>query len=72
MNNTGDIEWKKSLGGSKVDGASSIQQTTDSGYIIAGSTSSYNGDVTGNHATDKYDCWIVKLSSIGDIQWQKT
>ncbi|HRI20070.1 MAG TPA: T9SS type A sorting domain-containing protein [Panacibacter sp.] len=67
----GNIEWKKSLGGSGVDEAASVQQTADGGYIVAGSTSSYDGDVTGNHATDKYDCWIIKLSGTGDIEWQK-
>ena len=68
LTNAGDIQWQKSLGGSGVDQASSIQQTSDGGYIIAGRSSSTDGDVTGNHGS--YDCWIVKLTTVGEIQWQ--
>ena len=58
----GDLEWQKSLGGSEDDHAYSIQQTTDEGYIIAGSSESINGDVSGNHG--ERDFWIVKLSPV--------
>ncbi|CAN5654692.1 hypothetical protein BH10BAC3_BH10BAC3_04450 [soil metagenome] len=66
------IEWQKSLGGTGFDQAYSIEQTSDGGYIIAGITDSHNGDVSGNHNfEDGLDAWIVKLTSNGDIQWQK-
>jgi hypothetical protein len=68
---TGKIEWQKCLGGSESDYAFSIEQTTDSGYIVAGVTDSYNGDVTGNHGQGVYDYWVVKLNTKGDLQWQK-
>lgn len=64
------IEWQKCLGGTTDDVASSIQQTTDGGYILAGYTRSNNGDVTGNHGNSDY--WVVKLAAAGTIQWQKT
>jgi hypothetical protein len=67
---TGDIEWQKSLGGSAMDEAHSVQQTTDGGYIIAGNSNSNNGDVSGNHGL--FDCWIVKMTSIGNIDWKKS
>ena len=54
------IEWAKCYGGSSDDYASSIQQTSDGGYIIAGTSSSNDGDVSGNHGGE--DFWIVKLS----------
>jgi hypothetical protein len=58
----GAIEWEKSLGGSDYDYATSIQQTKDNGYIIAGYSYSTDGDVTGHHgSTDNPDYWIVKL-----------
>ncbi|HRO41451.1 MAG TPA: T9SS type A sorting domain-containing protein [Flavipsychrobacter sp.] len=69
LNNTGNIQWQKCLGGSSLDIANAVQQTTDSGYIIAGYTYSNDGDVTG--PVGFFDGWIVKLSSIGAIQWQK-
>lgn len=62
------ILWQKSLGGSSHDDAYSIQRTTDSGYIVAGSSQSGDGDVTGNHGSN---AWIVKLSPSGNIQWEK-
>ena len=69
LDSTGNITWQKCLGGSADDAAFSIQQTADTGFIVAGVTSSNNGDVTGNHGGT--DCWIVKLSNTGYIQWRK-
>lgn len=66
----GNIEWEKAIGGSNDDGARSIQKTIDGGYIVAGYTSSNNGDVTGLHGSR--DFWIVKLNSNGTITWQKS
>ena len=70
LSNIGTIEWQKSLGGSGYDAATSIRQTTDGGYIIAGTSTSTDGDVTGNHGNSDY--WVVKLDSIGTIIWQKS
>ncbi len=70
LNDTGNIEWQKSLGGSADDESFSIQQTTDGGYITAGYSESDDGDVSGNHGSD--DMWIVKLNSSGNIEWQKS
>lgn len=47
LNATGDIIWQKTLGGTYFDVAYSIQLTNDGGYIVAGSTNSTTGDVTG-------------------------
>jgi len=69
VSSIGDIQWEKCLGGSDYDAATTIQQTTDGGYIVAGYTYSTDGDVTGNHGNG--DFWVVKLSSNGAIQWQK-
>ena len=70
LNNNADIEWEKTYGGSSIDEAQSIQQTTDGGYIVAGSTFSHDGDVTNNNGGN--DAWILKLTTNGDIEWQKT
>jgi len=70
LNNNGAIQWQKCLGGSGIDEASSIQQTTDGGYIVGGYSNSINGDVTGNKGSADY--WIVKLDNNGAIQWQKS
>ena len=55
------IEWQRSLGGSSWDEAGPIQQTTDGGYIVAGSSESNDGDVSKNNGSSDY--WIVKLNS---------
>lgn len=69
---SGVLEWQKSLGGTKTDNVRSIQNTLDGGYIIAGYTNSNDGDVTGYHGNSDFtDFWIIKLSKIGIIEWQK-
>lgn len=65
----GNIQWRKCLGGTSVDGAVSIRQTFDGGFIVAGGTDSNDGDVYGNHGNS--DCWIIKLSDTGSLEWQK-
>jgi hypothetical protein len=70
LTNNGTIEWQKSLGGSGFDYVNSIQQTNDGGYIVAGQSDSNDGDVSGNQGGP--DCWDVKLSSLGTIEWQKS
>ena len=70
LSSTGIIQWQKTLGGTGSEYTSSIQQTSDGDYIVAGNTSSNDGDVTGNYGI--VDNWIVKLSTLGTIQWQKT
>ena len=64
------IQWQKTLGGSQHDFANSVAITPDSGYIVAGSTKSNDGDVSGNHGN--YDYFVAKLSAAGAIQWKKT
>ncbi|HLP95097.1 MAG TPA: T9SS type A sorting domain-containing protein [Saprospiraceae bacterium] len=68
LSNTGDIEWKKSLGGSALEAGYFIEQTKDGGYILTGITDSSDGQVTGYHGNT--DAWVVKLSPSGEIEWQ--
>jgi len=71
----GVLQWQKSLGGTNGDNGRAIQQTPDGGYIVGGSTSSIDGDVTGNHnppaTVGNSDYWVVKLTETGNIVWQK-
>jgi gliding motility-associated-like protein len=70
LDNDGTVAWKKCFGGGDAEVATSINQTTDEGYIIAGYTKSTDGDVTGLHAS-AFDFWVLKIDSIGTIQWKK-
>jgi hypothetical protein len=68
---SGNIVWNKLLGGNSFDDAYAIQQTTDGGYIVAGTTSSSaNGNVTGTNNGNN-DYWVVKLDGSGNIVWNK-
>jgi hypothetical protein len=68
------IQWQKCLGGTDEDDAYSIKQTHDKGFIVAGSSKSNDGDVSGNHSSGIVyeDFWVAKIDSLGTIQWQKS
>ena len=62
VDNSGAMQWQKCLGGSNSEYVNCIEQTADKGYIIAGYTSSYDGDISGLHGNGGFgDYWIVKL-----------
>ena len=52
------------------DSAQNILLTSDGGYVMAGYNSSTDGDATTVHGGS--DCWIIKVSAAGTIQWQKS
>ncbi len=67
-----EIEWQNTIGGSGFEVLFSVQQTTDGGYILGGySDSDISGDKTEN-CLGHYDCWIVKINEVGDVQWENT
>ncbi|MFC2160629.1 CFI-box-CTERM domain-containing protein [Acidobacteriota bacterium] len=61
LNIWGDIEWQKTYGGSQSDEAFFIQQISNGGFIVAGSTNTYGAG--------KRDFLILKLFSNGDINF---
>ncbi len=66
------IEWDKTIGGNDIDILTSLQQTSDGGYILGGfSFSNISGEKTQNRRGSA-DYWIVKLDSGGNIQFDKT
>jgi hypothetical protein len=69
LNDQGDIQWKSSLGGASHEQANGIIQTTNGGYIVAGTARSSDGDVVGNHGA--VDIWVLGLDDTGSIQWQR-
>ncbi|HHT9153894.1 MAG TPA: hypothetical protein ACFYEM_10275, partial [Candidatus Hypogeohydataceae bacterium YC40] len=57
----GTVEWQKTYGGGSFDGADSICETSDKGYIVAGHTGfGIRGDL-----------WVLKLRPDGAVEWQK-
>ncbi|MEP7263708.1 MAG: T9SS type A sorting domain-containing protein [Bacteroidota bacterium] len=67
-----DLEWQHTYGGSGSEVLNNIVRTSDGGYICAGqSRSGISGDKT-EASRGNWDYWILKLDSLGAIQWQKT
>jgi hypothetical protein len=60
----GNMQWAKTYGGTNWDGAFSVQQTSDGGYIVAGYTNSFGAG--------GYDPFLIKTDANGNIQWAKT
>ncbi|QNF32138.1 T9SS type A sorting domain-containing protein [Adhaeribacter swui] len=68
----GSKDWDKTLGGTDEDYLSSLEQTSDGGYILGGySWSSRSGDKT-QASKGGYDYWVVKLNANGAKTWDKT
>jgi len=62
-NASGDTLWTKTYGGRSEDFGSSVQQTSDGGFIIAGATGSFGAG--------SYDVYLIKTSASGVARWTK-
>lgn len=70
VDSVGKMEWHKAYGGAQPDQGFGICQVTDGGYVFTGRVYSNDGDVSGFKGV--VDVWAVKLTSTGNITWQKT
>jgi Secretion system C-terminal sorting domain/Domain of unknown function (DUF5122) beta-propeller len=64
LDSSGNLQWRRTVGGTGIDVAYSIIQTTDGGYAVAGYTGNPNLGVFS-------DFYIVKLDAGGNLQWSK-
>jgi hypothetical protein len=60
----GDTLWSKTYGGDSTDGAVWMEETSDSGFVILGTTRSFGEG-------DK-DIWLIKTNRYGEIEWTQT
>jgi hypothetical protein len=60
----GNLQWTKTIGGPDPEEGSSLIQTSDGGYAIAGYTISFGAG--------EADVYVVKLDANGNLQWTKT
>ncbi|MFH2110653.1 MAG: hypothetical protein ABIJ47_05260, partial [Candidatus Bathyarchaeota archaeon] len=59
--NSGKMLWSKIYDKNEMDFSYSIEETTDKGYLILGSTVKSN----------QYYIWLIKIDSNGNILWEK-
>lgn len=64
MDRNGSLEWTKKYGGDSLEWTEYVEQTSDSGFILAGRTNSFGA---GNS-----DIYIIKTNSFGDTLWTRT
>jgi hypothetical protein len=60
---SGNVAWTRTYGGSHYDELSDMIETPDGGYLMVGRTSSFGVATTALYA--------VKVSATGDLLWQK-
>ena len=70
LSSSGVKEWSNYYGGTFTDTAYSAIQTNDNGYIIVGSSDSTDVDISNNKGN--YDFWIIKISELGTLIWEKS
>lgn len=72
LDNEGNIQWDKTIGGNDGDFGRGIKQTSDGGYVISGiSNSNMSGEKTEN-GRGFFDYWVVKLDKTGNFIKDKT
>ena len=62
LDEAGDLLWEFTMGGPEGESASSVQQTTDGGFIVAGTTNSYG--------SGESDVYLLKVDEYGCLEWQ--
>jgi len=64
--------WQKTIGGNDYDELRKLCKTKDGGFIAGGLSYSNASGEKSQNSRGSDDYWIVKVSSTGKIQWEKT
>ena len=66
------LMWIQTYGGTGEDYASALVATSDGGYAIAGSTSSFGVGEPNEWGNIPYNMWLVKTDEFGNVEWNRT
>ena len=70
-----NVIWDKTFGGNRQDRCYSVCETSDKGFMLAGSVRSSSGsDITDPPYTTNpinTDYWVIKIDSLGNKVWDK-
>jgi hypothetical protein len=69
IDDTGHIVWDSVMGSSGFDFFNGVLNTPDSGYLVAGSSGAWNGNVPYSYGSN--DVWVIKFTKTGALAWNK-
>jgi len=64
-----NIIWEKTFGGTSIDKPYDFKMTQNGNILIAGYSSSSDGDVSANYGG--YDAWVIYIDPSGNLLWEK-
>lgn len=71
ITNTGSVLWSKCFGGSRGDEPAGVIETPDHNFLVAGSTSSADGNVSQGNIIG--NGWVLKVNGAnGSLIWEKS
>ena len=70
VDDKGNLVWKSSFGGTGIERAQDIANTSDGGFVVIGSTFSNDVDISKNNGES--DIWLVKIDANGKFVWERT
>lgn len=74
IDHEGNVIWQKCYGGSQGEYLSVLKKDGQNNLLVTGISSSFDGDVKGNHSISiyDYDIWIIKVDiNTGQLLWQQ-
>ncbi|AZI41326.1 T9SS C-terminal target domain-containing protein [Epilithonimonas vandammei] len=71
LDKNANVEWQKSYGGSGDDRPKSVAYT-DTGYLVAGETTSQSSGNKRDNTKEGTDLWLINLDQSGNEIWQKS
>jgi len=63
LDGTGAVEWQATVGGPEEEECWSVLATSDGGWVVTGSTSSFGSGSS--------DLWVLKFAADGVVEWQR-